>query len=139
MAVKDIRSDIQQNIALTVAVTGNGTTNGFAIDTADFELGLMFDVLVNNFTDGSYAFTLEESVDSAFTVPVAIVDGSDKLIGTLAGLAATAASASGAILKTIGVISNLQFVRLNVVATGVTTGADIVSVVSQKGEVMPVV
>ena len=139
MAVKDIRSDIQQNIALTVAVTGNGTTNGFAIDTADFELGLMFDVLVNNFTDGSYAFTLEESVDSAFTVPVAIVDGSDKLIGTLAGLTATAASVSGAILKTIGVISNLQFVRLNVVATGVTTGADIVSVVSQKGEVMPVV
>ena len=139
MAVKDIRSDIQQNIALTVAVTGNGTTNGFAIDTADFELGLMFNVLVNNFTDGSYAFTLEESVDSAFTVPVAIVDGSDKLIGTLAGLTATAASVSGAILKTIGVISNLQFVRLNVVATGVTTGADIVSVASQKGEVMPVV
>lgn len=139
MAVKDIRSDIQQNIALTVAVTGNGTTNGFAIDTADFELGLMFNVLVNNFTDGSYAFTLEESVDSAFTVPVAIVDGSDKLIGTLAGLTATAASVSGAILNTIGVISNLQFVRLNVVAASVSTGADIVSVVSQKGEVMPVV
>lgn len=139
MAVKDIRSDIQQNIALTVAVTGNGTTNGFAIDTANFELGLMFNVLVNNFTDGSYTFTLEESVDSAFTVPVAIVDGSDKLIGTLAGLTATAASASGAILNTIGVISNLQFVRLNVVAAGTTTGADIVSVVSQKGEVMPVV
>lgn len=139
MSVKDIRSDIQQNIALTVAVTGNGTTNGFAIDTADFELGLMFNVLVNNFSDGSYAFTLEESVDSAFSSPVAIVDGSDKLIGTLAGLTATAASVSGAILNTIGVISNLQFVRLNVVATGASTGADIVSVVSQKGEVMPVV
>lgn len=139
MSVKDIRSDIQQNIALTVAVTGNGTTNGFAIDTANFELGLMFNVLVNNFSDGSYAFTLEESVDSAFSSPVAIVDGSDKLIGTLAGLTATAASVSGAILNTIGVISNLQFVRLNVVATGASTGADIVSVVSQKGEVMPVV
>ena len=139
MAVKDIRSDIQQNIALTVAVTGNGTTNGFAIDTADFELGLMFNVLVNNFTDGSYTFTLEESVDSAFTAPVAIVDGSDKLIGTLAGLTATAASVSGAVLNAIGVISNLQFVRLNVVAASVTTGADIVSVVSQKGELMPVV
>lgn len=138
MAVKDIRSDLQQNIALTAAVTGNGTTDGFAIDTAEFELGLMFSVLVNNFTDGSYTFTLEESVDSAFTVPVAIIDGSDKLIGTLAGLTATAASVSGAILNTIGVISNLQFVRLNVVAAVVTAGADIVSVATQKAENMPV-
>lgn len=139
MAVKDIRSDLQQNIALTVAVTGDGTTNGFAIDTADFELGLMFSVLVNNFTDGSYTFTLEESDDSAFTTPVAIVDGDDKLIGTLAGLIATAASASGSILKTIGVVSNLQFVRLNVVAASVTTGANIVSIATQKGEFRPVV
>ena len=138
MAVQDIRSNLQQNVALTAAVTGNGTTNGFAIDTAAFELGLMFNVLVNDFTDGAYAFTLEESVDAAFTVPVAIVDGSDKLIGTLAGLAATAASVSGAKLNTIGLFSNLQFVRLNVVATGVTTGAGIVSVVTQKAEIMPV-
>ena len=137
MSVKDIRSDLKQNVALTAAVTGNGTTNGAAIDTAEFELGLMFAVAVNNFTDGSYAFVLEESVDSAFTVPIAIVG--DKLIGTLAGLTATAASASGAKLNTIGVISNLQFVRINVVATGVTTGADILSVVTQKAENMPVV
>jgi len=73
MAVQDIRSNIKQNIALTVPVTGNGTTNGFAIDTADFELGLMFNVLVSNFTDGSYTFTLEESDDSAFTSPVLTV------------------------------------------------------------------
>ncbi len=139
MAVQDIRSNIKQDVALTVAVTGNGTTNGFSVDTADYELGLMFSVLVNNFTDGSYTFTLEESDDSAFTSPVAIVDGDDKLIGTLAGLTATAASASGSTLSTIGLISNLQFVRLNVVAAGVTTGADIVSVVSQKAELMPVV
>lgn len=136
MAVKDIRSDLKQNVALTVAVSGNGTTNGAAIDTAEFELGLMFNVAVNNFTDGSYTFVLEESVDSAFTVPIAI--SGDKLIGTLANLTAIAASVAGAALKTIGVISNLQFVRINVVAAGVSTGADILATVTQKAENMPV-
>lgn len=139
MSVKDIRSNLQQNVALTAAVTGNGTTNGAIIDTANFELGLMFNTFVNGFTDGSYTFTLEEDDVVGFGTATAIVDGDDRLIGTLAGLAVSAASASGAILNTLGVIGTKQFVSLNVVAAGVTTGADIVSVVTQKGEVMPVV
>ena len=70
---------------------------------------------------------------------VAIIDGSDKLIGTLAGLTLTAAVAEGDVLPSIGVISNLQFLQFNVVATDVTTGADVTVIVTEKGEEMPVV
>ena len=139
MAVNDIRSDIQNSVALTAAISTDTTTNGSAIDTADFELGLMFTVALNNFTDGTYNFTLQESVDSAFTSPVSIIDGSDKMIGTLAALTLTAASVTNTTLLNIGVISNLQFVRLNCVSTSTSTGADVLVICSQKGENMPVV
>lgn len=138
MSIKDIRSNLKQNVALTIALSSDTTTVGAAIDTADFELGLMFTPYVNNYTDGTYTFVLQESVDSAFTVPVAIVDGSDKLIGTLAALVKTSADASASQLDTIGVISNLQFVRMNVVSTSTSTGADVAVLVTQKGEVLPV-
>ena len=139
MAVNDIRSDIQNSVALTAAISTDTTTNGSAIDTADFEGGLMFTVALNNFTDGTYNFTLQEATDSAFTTPVAIIDGSDKMIGTLAALTLTAASVTNTVLLNVGVISNLQFVRLNCVSTSTSTGADVLVICSQKGENMPVV
>ena len=140
MSIKDIRSNLQQNIAATVAVSGNGTTNGDIIDTANFELGTMFTVIANNYTDGTYNFTLEEDDVIGFGTATAITDAddSDRLIGTLAGLTLTAADAGGAKLNTFGVIGTKRFIRLNVVATSVSTGADIVAVITQKGEVLPV-
>ena len=138
MAVKDIRSDLQQQLAILAAVSSDTTTAGFIFDTADFELGLMFGVSLTAFTDGVYNFTIEESDDSGMSGAVAITDA-DRLIGTLAGLALTAVTAAGDILPTIGVISNLRFVRLNVVSTGTTSGATVVAVATQKGELMAVV
>lgn len=136
MAIKDIRSNLLVLPSIAV-VTGNGTTNGTSIDTANNELGLMFAVGAFNYTDGTYNFVLEESDTGAFAgeetaVPV------ESLIGTLAGLALTAASITGVAQPTIGVFSNLRFVRLNTVATGVTTGADVITSVIQKAETMPV-
>ena len=139
MSVKDIRSNLEVRAANVAVVTGNGTTNGVSIDTKDHELGTMFNTSVGNYTDGTYNFTLEESATGAFGgEEVAIVDGSDKLIGTLAGLVLTAATANNGVMPSIGVISNLQFLRLNTVATVVTTGADVLATVTQKAENMPV-
>lgn len=140
MSIKDIRSNLQQTVATVALVTGDGTSNGSSIDTANFELGTMFTPSVGNYTDGTYNFTLDESATGAFAgEEVAIVDGSDKLIGTLAGLVLVAAVAEGDVLPTVGVISNLEFLRMNVVATIVTTGADVTVIVTEKGEEMPVV
>lgn len=140
MSVKDIRSNLQVTAANVALITGNGTTNGASIDTAAFELGTMFNTSLGNFTDGTYNFALEESDTGAFGgEEVAIVDGSPKLIGTLAGLVLTAATANSGVLPSLGVISNLRFLRMNVVATSVSTGADAFVMVTEKGEEMPVI
>ena len=140
MAVKDIRSNLQHTVANAAAVTGDGTTTGVAVDTQAFELGLMFTSSVSNYTDGTYNFTLQSADDSAFTVNLTNhVDGDDNMIGTLAGMTQTAANANSDVLKTVGLFSNRQFVRMNVVATVVTTGADVTVIATEKGENMPVV
>lgn len=140
MAIKDIRSNLQQLVATLAAITGNGTSAGIAIDTADFELGFMLSIAVASYTDGTYNITIDESDTGAFAgEEVAIVDGSDKLIGTIAGMAVSAAQVEGGILPTVGVFSNLRFIKVDVVATSVTTGSDVVVIATQKGELMPVV
>ena len=140
MSVKDIRSTLETRAANVAVISGNGTTNGQSIDTADHELGTMFTTTLGNFTDGDYNFTLDESDTGAFGgEEVAIVDGSDKLIGTLAGLVLDAATSNNDVLPSLGVISNKRFLRLNAVATNVSTGADVLALVTQMGEEMPTV
>ena len=136
MAVKDIRSNLQQLVALIVtSITGDGNSVGAIIDTANFELGLMFSVEVSTYVNGTYTLLLEESSDSGMSGAVAITG--DKLIGTLP--AEVAAVASGGILPTVGVISNLRFVRATIVTTNHTSGTSIVGVTcTQKAENMPV-
>lgn len=137
MAVKDIRSSLQTILANLAVVTGNGTTNGGIIDTADFERGLMFNMGIVGFTDGVYDVVIEESDDSGMAGAVAVTG--DKLIGTLAGMSLNAESVNLDVLPSIGVISNLRYVRINVVATGVTTGGTAVVTATQMGEHLPVV
>lgn len=135
MAVKDIRSNVKQTVALTAVITTDTTTNGAILDTADFELGLMFGLDITAFTDGTYTLALQESDDSGMAGAVAITG--DKLIGTLP--VATAATAQGADLGTVGVISNLRFVRAQIVSAGTTTGATANVIATQVAENMPVI
>lgn len=135
MAVKDIRSDLQQTVASTAVIAGNGTTDGADLDTANFELGLMFTVSATDYMDGTFDFIIEEKeqlADSYVVVP------STSFIGTLAGLQITAGISNNDILNTIGVFSNKRFVRINTVATVVTNGATITIIATEKGEVLPV-
>lgn len=141
MAVKDIRSELRVTAGNVAVVTGNGTTNGVGVDTADFELGLMISTAALNFTDGTYDFTFEESDTGAFAgEETAITDADpDRLIGTIAGLQLTAGTANSDVLPTLGIISNKRFVRANAVASSVTTGADILVMFTEMGEESPVV
>lgn len=135
MAVKDIRSNLKQSVALTAIIATNTTTNGAVIDTADFELGLMYALDITAFTDGTYTLLLEEDDLLAFSSPSTI--SGDQLIGTLP--VASAATTQGSDLGTVGVISNKQFVRASIVSAGTSTGATANVIVTQKAENMPVV
>ena len=135
MAVKDIKSNLLQSLALVPGVIATDTTTAGAIfDTADNELGLMFGVNVSAYTDGTYTLLLEESDDSGMSGAVAITG--DKLIGTLP--AVSAAIASGATIPTVGVISNLRYVRASIVSSSTSTGATAEVIATQKAELMPV-
>lgn len=134
MAVKDIRSNLIQTLALSAAISTDTTTAGAILDTADNELGLMFAVEATAYTAGTYTLLLEESSDSGMSGATAI--SGDQLIGTLPEL--SAATASGGVLETVGVISNLRYVRASIVSA--STGSATVQVLAtQKGEVKPVV
>ena len=136
MAVKDIRSHAKSTLALIATVASDTTTNGFIIDTANFEIGLMFSVMAPSHTDGTYNFTIEHGEDSALSDAVALT--SDFLIGTLAGLELTAATVAGGKLNTIGVFGNKRYVRINSVSTAVTTGAQIEVIATEIAENQPV-
>lgn len=134
MAIKDIRSNLMVLLALSAAISTNTTTNGAIIDTKNHDLGLMFAANVTAFTDGSYVVQAFESDASDMTGEVQITG--NKLIGTPPTL--TAVTASGAAMSTFGVISNLRYVRLKVVSTGVTTGATLRLSCIQAAELCPV-
>lgn len=133
MAVKDIRSNVQQNLALKAVIGTDTTTTGAILDTAALELGLMFALQSTLHTDGTYTLLIEESDDAGMAGAVAVTG--DKLIGTLPALSAV--TAEGDQLATVGVISNLRYVRPSIVSTATTTGASLQVVSTQVAENMP--
>lgn len=135
MAIQDIRSDLSNSAALIATVTGNGTTNGAIIDTAEMDGGLMFSVSAPVYTDGTYTFTLQEGDESNLSDAATVASG--KLLGSLTDLTLSAATASGGDMADIGVFSNKRYVRLQVTAASVTTGATIVAVATQKNNLVP--
>ena len=136
MAINDISNNLKQTQAILPTVFDNtGSVVGAILDTAEFELGLMFAVHVSSYVNGTYTLLLEESDDSGMSGS-AVITG-DKLIGALP--AEAAAIASGGSLPTVGVISNLRYVRATIVTTSYVSGTTIVGVTcTQKAEVMPV-
>lgn len=139
MAINDIESTLQPRTVLNDNITTNTTTNGSILDTADFELGLVFYLGTANFTDGSYELQLFESDDPAMAGAVQIV--APKILPTTNvanSITQSAAVPGGGILQKIGAFSNLRYVQPRVISTGVTTGALISVIAVQKGELSPV-
>jgi hypothetical protein len=136
MAVKDLRSGLQSNLVMAQNITSDTTTNGTILDTRNFDLGIVFTIYASAYTDGTYDITIEE--DDDVTMATAVAVSSDQLIGQLSDMQVTAVATEGDKLGTIGVFGNKRYLRLNVVSTSVTTGADIQVVAMQKAELKPV-
>lgn len=141
MSVQDIRSNLLVITALQAQIVGNVFASGIVIDTAHNELGTMFDIQAPNadYTDGTYTLSIQESEEQGFGNFTEILEGSDKLIGTLAGMVLSSGTPIGSVLQTIGVISTLRYVRVGLTGSSVTTGALLIMNCTQKGELKPVV
>lgn len=133
MAVRDQVTLFNGYQALYEEITDNSTTAGATFDTADFELGFSVLLSAPAWTDGTYTLKLEESDDAGMAGAVDIP--AEKLIGSLP--AVSAATVDGAALGKVGVFSNLRYIRVSVVSTGVTLGAFIRSTVIKHAENCP--
>ena len=114
MAIKDIKNQLVQSIALaSTAIAADTTVPGAVFDTADNELGLMFAVSASEVNGGTAALLLEESESPVMSGAVALTG--DKILGDLADATVSAATVAGAALATVGVISNKRYVRASLV------------------------
>lgn len=105
-------------VALTSAARTNGTVNGTTVDLGvfgnDFR-SVLFVVQTAAVTDGSHAFTVQDSPDGSAW---AAVDAA-----YLQGSAPTVTSTNDDTLFEVGYIPGAkQYVRLSVVTSGATTG-----------------
>lgn len=61
MPVSDIRSNLEPKLVQLDTITTDTTTDGFSIDTSDFDGGIVFNLLMIAFNAGTFTLVLEES------------------------------------------------------------------------------
>lgn len=121
--------------ALEPQVIGsNTTTTGAIIDSADFDMGVCFAVLVTAYTDGTFTLKIEDGDNSGLS-DAADVDSTMLVYGTLPAIAAGASE--GDIMAKEAVHSTKRYLRPSIVSTGVTTGATVQVVAIKWAENLP--
>jgi len=143
MAVKDLQSNLENVFAMDAAIAGNGTVYSNAVDMAHYDLGYMFTLLCDAYTDGTHTVTLQDADDAAFTVNVQDIDnqslkwlGPDQVAAEI-GIEITAINALDDVLPKVGAFSTNRYLRLKVETTGAATGANIKSICVRKSEYLP--
>ena len=115
--MQDITKELNLANALNAtAISSNTTTAGAAIDLQGYE-AMVFAIRSNAWTDGTYTPLVQES-DSSGSGYTDVAD--DDLIG----LEADAAIGAANTVKKIGYVGHKRYVKLSIVSTGVTSGAN---------------
>lgn len=105
-------------VALTSATRVNGTANGTTVDTGvfgnDFR-SVMFVVITGTVTDGSHAFTVQDSADGSSwaTADSSLIQGS---LPTITG------TNDDSVFEFGYVVGTRQYVRVVATTSGATTG-----------------
>lgn len=133
MAIKDIRSNLQNTLVDVNAISTDTTTNTNGFDTSHYDMGFYFAFEVQAYTDGTYNIHLEESDDDVTYTDVP----SAAILGT-SPVTLSAVTADGGTLNTLGAFSNKQYVRAAIVSTSTSTGATIRTLCVAHGENLPV-
>jgi len=112
----DLHTIVKEVEPLPLAtIVTNTTTYGTAIDTAGYE-AFEFVLSVNTWVDGAYALSLEDSDVSG--------SGYEAVDSELAFIKDASVSAVG--LTRLGYVGHKRYVRLKIVSTGVTDGANLI-------------
>lgn len=123
MAIKEqVTNQIVINAFEVQTISTDTTTTGAIIDCADYDNGIYFAMVASSYTDGTYTLKIEDGDDSGLS-DAADVPAAQLVYGTLPVL--SAATAEGAALYKEGVFGTKRYVRVSVVSTSTTTGADI--------------
>lgn len=110
------------------------TTTGAILDTADYDMGVTFALLVTGYTDGTYTLKIEDGDDSGLS-DAADVDSAMLVYGSLP--AASAGASEGDALSKEGVHSTKRYIRPSIVSTSTTTGATVQVIAIMGPEVLP--
>jgi len=119
----DLHHSIKQAVALDFqTISTDTTTAGNIIDTAGFE-SLEFIVGTGTVTDGDYAFKIEDGDDDGLSDNDDV--DSTLILGVLTGFTADADDDKA---LRVGVLSKKRYVRLSIVSTNTSSGAEIFAV-----------
>lgn len=136
MAVREMATSFEAINAGADAISTNTTTNTAIIDTRDADMGVTFVIVPTAYTDGTYAFNLQEGDESdlsdATNVPTEYF-----VKNAAEGQTIAAALAENGSAVRIGVHSNKRYLRLQIISTGVTTGATLSTLCLLGREVIP--
>ena len=138
MAIKDIQSKLLLILAMQQDIASDTDTDGAILDTADFELGLLFSISVSQLAAGDFELQLFESDDPAMAGATQIV--APNILPTDLGadsISVSADTAEGDTISTIGAFGNKRYVRARVVSTN-SADATITVTAIQAGERTPV-
>jgi len=137
MPERDLRSNLEMQLAFNGLIATDTTTDGFIIDTAHYDSGVMFGFIVTFYSDGTYTVNLQDGDDPNLTDAATIADA--KIIGDKSTVIFTAGTIEGALLSTLGITDTRRFVRVQVLSTGTSDGATISVTAVKKAELLPVI
>jgi hypothetical protein len=133
-ATRDLRSNLSSDLFFYSEFTVNDTLTGFALDTADYDGGIMLSFAVPAYTDGSYTIEMYQSDNESMNGKVLL--SSENLIGSIPVL--TSVTNEGDSLETLGIVGTQRYVQANVEGTSITTGASILIMANKMHEILPV-
>lgn len=135
MSNNEIRSDLLPKLAFKGVITSDATTEGAIINIADFDEGFVYTLFASAYTDGTYTPVLYESDADDMAGATLVPDY--KLQGALTALSAD--TAEGDNLVSFGAFSTKQYLRLDIVSTATTTGADVLAIFQGKSSIKPAI
>lgn len=135
MSIFDLADELEIEVAETNLFNSNSTFFTEVIDTSDFDGGYMFTMSSENYADGTFILTLQDSPDNSVWTDVPAEKLNDP--GGVGSITVSSLSGPGTLLGRIGAFSTNRYVRGKFVSSSVTTGADITILVYKVPEQTP--